>query len=126
MDLSKHPTLPNCPDCYTPVGEFHKLGCDVERCPTCGQQKLTCGCDSGHTVWTGEWPEVLHDVKARYDALLGMEGEWEKDCGHDPAVIYRSPNGFPLVRGAIWKGRRWEMTFGSPTSQQRDWLATRQ
>jgi rRNA maturation protein Nop10 len=26
----------HCPDCGAPVGEKHKDGCDVERCPHCG------------------------------------------------------------------------------------------
>lgn len=74
MDLSEETTtLSNCPDCGTPVGELHKPGCDIERCTACGHQKLTCGCDSGHTVWTGKWPvtSIIRD-------LIGNEA-WE--CG---------------------------------------------
>lgn len=70
MDFSEHPaTLPNCPDCGTSVGEHHKSDCDVERCQTCGQQKLTCGCDSPHTIWTGEWTqtELTDEQIARQD-----------------------------------------------------------
>ncbi len=34
-----------CGDCYVIKGEFHIVGCDVERCPACGDQVLTCACE---------------------------------------------------------------------------------
>jgi hypothetical protein len=41
----------NCPDCGTPRGGFHHMGCRVERCPRCGDSLLACGCfDTGHEV----------------------------------------------------------------------------
>ena len=33
-----------CGDCLAPWGLFHHPGCDLEECPRCGGQALTCGC----------------------------------------------------------------------------------
>ena len=34
-----------CGDCGAKNGQFHHGNCDVERCPKCGGQLISCDCD---------------------------------------------------------------------------------
>ncbi|MBS0656792.1 MAG: hypothetical protein JSR82_00935 [Verrucomicrobia bacterium] len=36
--------LPTCDDCGVPRGRRHVLGCDLEPCPRCSGQAITCDC----------------------------------------------------------------------------------
>lgn len=34
-----------CGDCAVLKGQFHVVGCDIERCPCCRDQLISCDCD---------------------------------------------------------------------------------
>lgn len=33
-----------CGDCSAKAGQYHALGCDLEECPKCYHQMISCGC----------------------------------------------------------------------------------
>jgi hypothetical protein len=35
----------NCGDCFIKPGGYHHIGCDMEECPACSRQLLSCDCD---------------------------------------------------------------------------------
>ena len=40
-----YPTWPKyCRDCAVKQGQYHVLGCCIERCPACLGQEIACGC----------------------------------------------------------------------------------
>jgi hypothetical protein len=61
-----------CHDCKALEGELHMLGCDMERCPFCGGQLISCNC--------------------RY-TKFGMKHDWEAPYSGLPPEIYK--NGLP-------------------------------
>ncbi len=64
-----------CPDCGAKKGDFHHIGCDVEQCPYCGRQLISCECGrlpplDDRMRWTGVWPGVLECQELGWYARL--------------------------------------------------------
>lgn len=58
-----------CGDCRVLPGNLHHLGCDIEECPRCGHQLLSCGC--------------LDDEDDTFDGLDVFDDEDEDDDEDD-------------------------------------------
>lgn len=63
-----------CHDCGAICGQYHEDGCDMERCPRCGNQLISCGC-----MWTEEerassW-SFLEDWKKCPEAVSHVYGK---------------------------------------------------
>jgi hypothetical protein len=52
-----------CGDCGVEPGGFHHLGCDLQRCPRCQRQLLSCGCPFDELGGAGDGePEPLDEA----------------------------------------------------------------
>jgi len=73
-----------CPACGVAIGKLHKVGCDVEQCPYCGGQVLSCCCggnglgfvpDDDRLPWTGLLPGAA-ECKALGWYAWPANGSW--------------------------------------------------
>src|SRR5262245_45449915 len=84
-----------CPDCHTQPGHLHDRGCDVEQCPSCGGQLISCCCDGlgigevpddDRLRWTGRWPgEAECDEFGWY--AEAVPGGWEPADRLSPSAM---------------------------------------
>lgn len=57
---------PTCGDCGCHVGEQHLDCCDIERCPCCGGQMLSCDCGSKYVITEEDMknlPQIIKEQK---------------------------------------------------------------
>ena len=63
-------------------------GCDVERCPDCGHQLISCDCDEithDRIPWDGEWPGAK--ACREFDLWCRWGPPWLPcDCDHPDAT----------------------------------------
>jgi hypothetical protein len=66
-----------CHDCGVKEGELHFLGCDMERCPFCYNQLITCGCvfeKLGIDVSRSSWAIITAAQEKAWEKLLRDKG----------------------------------------------------
>lgn len=96
-----------CPDCGAKANEQHNDGCDVERCPDCGGQLISCACGGDITMprlqWTGEWPGKAECQEFGWYVKM-VQGKGWVSCEKDDPGAYEDLN--RLHRDSVWDKER--------------------
>jgi len=81
--------MSRCHDCNAKEGQYHELGCDMERCPFCGGQLISCDCCYKHLglldykkngkIYDGLTKDVYmnglsQDQEKKWEAILREKG----------------------------------------------------
>ena len=78
-----------CTHCGAQQGEFHRDKCDVEPCPACGRQLVSCSCANkspdDRILWSGSWPGVEECLEFGWYGREGPAG-WIRCDSHKPGA----------------------------------------
>ena len=80
-----------CPGCGVWPDEIYLAHCEVERCPDCGGQRISC---EEHTSpvypripWSGEWPGKAECRDFEFYAYWGKDHGWTKCSVAHPGAV---------------------------------------
>lgn len=96
--------MTDCPDCGVSPGANHTPGCDVERCPNCGHQAISCDCEAHECAslkpipWSGEWPGVAECREFGWYSRMTKHGWFRTNSSHPEATEDLSR----LATDAVW------------------------
>jgi hypothetical protein len=80
-----------CPGCGAPTGGYHQVGCDIEQCPYCGRQLISCYCGmtpplDDRMPWAGVWPGVRECREFGWYAKLVPGQGWLSCAADEPGA----------------------------------------
>src|SRR5947209_8780073 len=97
-----------CGDCHALEGEYHELGCDLERCPFCGGQLISCDCCYEILNINGSPRTRVYE----FGLTPEQRKQWERtlnDKGRVPFIMY--PN------MCVKCGKLWPEMFSVPDKE---------
>lgn len=90
-----------CGDCGVIDGELHTVGCDMEQCPWCGEQLISCGCCEERLGIENPF-DMTDDEEFRWSEMLDQKGR--VPFIHYPHLCRRCGAINPDTHDGYWRG----------------------